>query len=284
MKWRGRRQSSRVDDRRGMSRGKKTTIGGGILGLIIMAALSYFGGDNAAMLKPVVEQALQGREHVSTSKPLSKKDVEMGQFVATVFADCEDVWTKIFAQAGSEYPYPTMVLFRDGVSSGCGEMSSAVGPFYCPADQKIYMDLSFFEELKRKFGAKGGDFAIAYVIAHEVGHHIQNVLGTNRKVRQAQQGMSKARANRLSVAMELQADFYAGVWSHYNQQYLDKGDIEEALSAAQAVGDDAIQSKMSGRVNPESFTHGTSKQRMDWFMRGYESGDINEGNTFDYIN
>lgn len=178
------------------------------------------------------------------------------------------------------YQKPGMVLFSGSVDTACGGASSASGPFYCPGDQKVYMDLVFFSELQTKFGAKGGDFAIAYVIAHEVGHHIQTLLGTSAKMREAQEGKSEAEANRLSVALELQADFYAGVWAKYNQENLDIGDIDEALSAAQAVGDDAIQSKMQGHVVPESFTHGTSEQRKSWFMKGYETGDMNQGNTF----
>ena len=207
----------------------------------------------------------------------------MGNFVRVVLARNEDTWTKIFAQHGMTYEKPKLVLFRGSVNTACGGASSASGPFYCPGDRKVYMDLAFFEELKTKFGAEGGDFAIAYVIAHEIGHHIQTLLGTSAKMRQEQQGKSEAQANKLSVALELQADFYAGVWAHDNQQYLEAGDIEEALSAANAVGDDAIQSKMQGHVVPDSFTHGTSEQRMYWFKKGYKTGDINQGNTFDEI-
>ncbi len=173
-----------------------------------------------------------------------------------------------------------MVLFSGSVRTACGGASAASGPFYCPGDQKLYMDLSFFEELRTRFGAQGGDFAIAYVIAHEVGHHVQTILGTSGKVRQLQQGKSQAAANELSVALELQADFYAGLWANYNKKYLEEGDVEEALSAANAVGDDAIQKRTSGRVVPDSFTHGTSKQRKEWFMKGFRSGDIRQGDTF----
>ena len=176
-----------------------------------------------------------------------------------------------------------MVLFRNNVETACGSATSASGPFYCPGDRKVYMDLAFFEELKTRFGAQGGDFAIAYVIAHEVGHHVQTLLGTSAKMRQLQEGKSEAEANKLSVALELQADFFAGLWTHYNEnknQMLEAGDIEEALSAANAVGDDAIQSKMQGHVVPDSFTHGTSEQRMYWFNKGFRSGDINQGDTF----
>ena len=181
------------------------------------------------------------------------------------------------------YEEPRLVLFRNSVQTACGGASSASGPFYCPADKMVYMDLAFFEELKTRFGAQGGDFAIAYVIAHEVGHHVQNLLGTSDKMRRAQQGLGDADANKLSVALELQADFYAGLWAHYGQEknnFLEPGDIEEALSAAHAVGDDAIQKKMQGQVYPDSFTHGTSAQRIAWFKRGFESGDVRQGNTF----
>jgi predicted metalloprotease len=279
MQWKGRRQSDNVEDRRGVSGAGKTIIGGGVIGIIILL-VNLFGGENAKMLTPVLEQ--MNNQHQTSGEPveLSEKDKEMGAFVSTVFADTEDVWTKIFRENNMEYELPKMVLFRDAVNTACGGASSASGPFYCPADKKVYMDLGFFEELKTKFGAKGGDFAIAYVIAHEVGHHVQNILGTNAKVREAQSGKSKTEANKLSVSMELQADFYAGLWSHYNQKYLDSDDIDEALSAAQAVGDDAIQKRMQGRVVPESFTHGTSEQRKYWFMKGFKSGDIQDGNTF----
>ena len=204
----------------------------------------------------------------------------MGDYVKTVFAYTEDTWTKVFQQNGMQYEQPKMVLFTGGVETGCGSATSASGPFYCPADHKVYMDLDFFEELKTRFGAKGGDFAIAYVIAHEVGHHVQNVLGTSDKVRQAQAGRSQAEANKLSVCLELQADFYAGVWARDNQEYLEIGDIEEALDAAHAVGDDAIQKRMQGQVIPDSFTHGTSQQRIEWFKKGYNSGDLRQGDTF----
>ena len=204
----------------------------------------------------------------------------MGEFVSTVFADTEDIWTKIFEENNMQYRKPKMVLFRGSVETACGGASSATGPFYCPGDEKVYMDLDFFEELQTRFGAKGGDFAVAYVIAHEVGHHVQTLIGTSEKVRSLQQNSSKADANKLSVALELQADFYAGVWTKYNQQNLDVDDIDEALSAAQAVGDDAIQKKTQGQVVPESFTHGTSEQRKHWFMKGFQTGDIKEGDTF----
>ncbi len=281
MKWIGRRQSDNMEDRRGLS-GGKVALGGGAIGIIILL-INLFGGQNAQQLTPILEQLQQGQQTEQTTQELSPADKEMGEFVSTVLADTEDVWKKIFEENGLIYEEPKMVLFRNNVETACGSATSASGPFYCPGDRKVYMDLAFFEELKTRFGAQGGDFAIAYVIAHEVGHHVQTLLGTSAKMRQLQEGKSEAEANKLSVALELQADFFAGLWTHYNQntnQMLEAGDIEEALSAANAVGDDAIQSKMQGHVVPDSFTHGTSEQRMYWFNRGFKSGDINKGDTF----
>jgi len=285
MKWLGRRQSDNVEDRRGMSGGGKSIVGGGIIGIIILL-INVFGGENAQMLTPVLEQMNQGQSAPTEQRDLTAKELEEQAFVKTILADNEDVWTKIFNENNLSYKKPNIVLFIGGVETKCGNATSDSGPFYCPEDQKVYMDLSFFEELKTRFGAQGGDFATAYVIAHEIGHHVQTLLGTSGKMRQMQQGRSKAEANKLSVALELQADFYAGVWTHHNQQMnniLEDGDIDEALSAAHAVGDDAIQSKMQGRIVPESFTHGTSEQRKYWFMKGYKTGDIKQGNTFDEI-
>lgn len=281
MKWLGRRQSDNVEDRRGLS-GGKVIAGGGVIGIIILL-LNVFGGETGQQIAPILEQMQGGQSQTETAVPLSKEDEEMGNFVKVILADNEDIWSKIFSENGMTYEKPKLVLFKGSVQTACGGASSASGPFYCPGDRKVYMDLAFFEELKTKFGAKGGDFAIAYVIAHEIGHHIQTLLGTSSKMRQDQQGKSEAEANKLSVALELQADFYAGVWAHYNQENLDPGDIDEALSAANAVGDDAIQSKMQGHVVPDSFTHGTSEQRMYWFKKGFKSGDIKQGNTFDEI-
>jgi len=279
MKWQGRRKSDNVEDRRGIS-GGQVAVGGGIIGIIVLL-LNVFGGENAKMLTPVLEQMQQGQQSAPTEQvELTPEQKELGDFAATVFADTEDVWHKIFKENGMTYEEPKMVLFTGQVQTACGGATSASGPFYCPGDKKVYMDLDFFEELRTRFGAKGGDFAIAYVIAHEVGHHVQTLLGTSGKVRQLQTGKSEAQANKLSVCLELQADFYAGLWSHYNQKYIEEGDIEEALSAAHAVGDDAIQSKMQGHVIPESFTHGTSAQRIKWFTRGFKTGDIKLGDTF----
>ncbi|MEO8516718.1 MAG: neutral zinc metallopeptidase [Flavobacterium sp.] len=280
MKWIGRRESDNVEDRRGMSSGGKVVAGGGILGIIIVL-LNLFGGPQVQQFIPTLEQLNQSNQTEQVQQtPLSEEDQQLGKFVSTVFADTEDIWKEVLAENNIEYRNPKMVLFTDGVETGCGSASASSGPFYCPADEKVYMDLNFFQELQTRFGAKGGDFAIAYVIAHEVGHHIQHILGTSDKVRQLQQGKSEEDANKLSVALELQADFYAGVWARHNQKYLDADDIDEALSAAQAVGDDAIQTRMQGHVTPESFTHGTSAQRKFWFMKGYNTGDIRQGDTF----
>lgn len=281
MKWQGRRKSGNLEDRRGMGNKGKLAAGGGVIAVVVVL-LQLFGGETGQQLAPIIEQVggSQTTQQVE-QRELTEKEVVMGNFMATVLADTEDVWNQIFRENNlGNYKEPTMVLFTDAVSTGCGNASSATGPFYCPADQKLYMDLAFFDELKTRFGAKGGDFAIAYVTAHEVGHHIQTILGTSSKVRQLQSQSNQTQANKLSVAQELQADFYAGVWAHHNRQYLQAGDIEEAMSAAKAVGDDAIQRRTRGSVNSDSFTHGTSQQRMEWFMKGYNSGDMKNGDTF----
>lgn len=276
MKWRGRRKSSNIEDRRGSSTGGKVAIGGGLVGLIFVLFQLFSGGDATEVLEQLQDQSGTPTE----ARELTAEEKELGDFTAIVLADTEDVWHEIFRQNGSTYREPGMVLFSDAVQTACGGASAASGPFYCPADEKVYMDLTFFEELHTRFGAAKGDFAIAYVIAHEVGHHVQGLLGTMQEVRQLQQGMTQAEANELSVALELQADFYAGLWAHHNRKYLEEGDIQEAMSAASAVGDDAIQRRTSGRVVPDAFTHGTSQQRMEWFMKGYRTGELQSGNTF----
>ena len=277
MKWQGRRKSRNLEDRRGMGTTGKVAAGGGAVAVIIVL-LQLFGGDTGKQLAPVLEQF--NNSHVSQStqqRKLTEQEMLLGDFTGTVLADTEDVWNRLFREYGlGNYKEPNMVLFTDAVTSRCGNATSASGPFYCPGDQKIYMDLRFFNELRTRFGAKGGDFAIAYVIAHEVGHHIQTILGVSSKVRQLQSQSDLKGANQLSVAMELQADFYAGLWAHHNRKYLQEGDIEEALSAANAVGDDTIQRTTRGSVNSDSFTHGTSQQRMQWFMKGYRSGDLRQ--------
>lgn len=277
MKWE-RKTSGGFEDRRGMSGGGKAVIGGGIIGIVALL-LTMFGGETGQVIGTMLNQTqgtTQSSEQVQT-RELSQEEITLGQFSEAVFVYNNETWTEIFKENGQKYQEPGMVLFDDGVNTACGSATSASGPFYCPADQKVYMDLRFFEELHSRFGAKKGDFAIAYVIAHEVGHHIQTLMGTNQQVRKAQQGQGEAAANKLSVAQELQADFYAGVWASRNQDKLEAGDIDEAISAAEAVGDDAIQSKMQGRVQPETFTHGTSSERKAWFMKGYTTGDIRQG-------
>ncbi|WP_294820419.1 neutral zinc metallopeptidase [uncultured Flavobacterium sp.] len=279
MKWGGRRSSGNLDDRRGMS-GGGMVAGGGIVGAIVLVIYMFMGGDSGAVMEQMQQMGSGSGEPVE----LTEKDKELGQMVDAILVDTEDVWHKIFEENGLAYEEPTLVLFRNSVQTQCGGATSASGPFYCPADRKVYMDLAFFDELQSRYGAKGGDFAIAYVIAHEVGHHVQTLLGTSQKVTRLQQQTGSKEANQLSVALELQADFYAGLWTHYNQEmkdFLEAGDIEEALSAANAVGDDALQ---KGNVVPDSFTHGTSAQRMYWFKKGFESGDFKQGDTFSELN
>lgn len=276
MKWLGRRESSNVDDRRSSSGGKFFV--GGTIGVIILVIKFFMDGDPTQLIQQIDQQNTQNTEVVNDSL-----DNTMAKFVAVVLADNEDVWNKIFAENGLQYEEPKLVLFRGATESGCGNASSSIGPFYCPADKKVYIDLSFMDELKTRFGAQGGDFALAYVIGHEVGHHVQNLLGTSAKTEELQAQSNQTKANKLSVALELQADFYAGVWTYHNQQMkniLEQGDIEEALSAASAVGDDAIQQKTQGTIVPDAFTHGSSTERMYWFKRGYQTGDIRKGNTF----
>lgn len=281
MKWRGRRKSGNLDDRRGTSTKGKLIAGGGVIGIIVLL-LQIFGGDTGQAIAPVLDEFNKNQQtQETTERELTEQEKELGDFMATILADTEDVWTELFRKNNiGNYRKPDLVLFTDAVRTGCGNASSAMGPFYCPADEKVYMDLVFFNELHNRFGAKKGDFAIAYVTAHEIGHHVQTLLGTSQEVRRAQQGMSRVDANKLSVALELQADFYAGLWAHHNQEYLEEGDIDEALSAANAVGDDALQRKSRGTVNPDSFTHGTSQQRKSWFLRGYKTGDMSQHDTF----
>ena len=264
-----------------MSGGKKAILGGGAIGILILL-LNMFGGETGQSIGNILEQTqgTQTQTEQTQTRELTAEEKVLGDFAEACFEYNNKTWATLFEENNVNFEKPGMVIFDDGVETACGIATSASGPFYCPGDKKIYMDLRFFEELKSRFGAQGGDFAIAYVIAHEMGHHLQTVLGTSGKVRQLQQSKSEAEANKLSVCLELQADFYAGVWAHYNKNLLEEGDIEEALSAASAVGDDAIQSKMQGHVNQESFTHGSSEQRMEWFMRGYKTGDLKQGDTF----
>lgn len=280
MKWQGRRESENIEDRRGMS-GRQIATGGGGLAIILLIVGLLMGGDPQKLLN---DFANSGSPTQTTAQKgeRSQEEENLRTYASVTLADNEQIWTKIFAENNLQYTQPTMVFFDDETQSPCGMASGQTGPFYCPADQKIYLSLYFFNELTEKLGAHG-DFAFAYVISHEVGHHIQNLLGTTAKMRQMQERTDEAGANKLSVALELQADFLAGVWAHYNQTLnnaLEDGDIEEAMSAANAVGDDKLQKQAQGYVVPDAFTHGTSEQRMYWFKKGYTSGDINQGNTF----
>ena len=278
MLWKGRRESSNVDDRRGVT-GGRLAAGGGIIGAIFIIANILLGGGDINDLQQIIPNGQQ-QEMSASEKALEDN---RASFVKVVLADTEDVWDKIFADNGQKYTKPTLVLFRGATQSACGSASSATGPFYCPADNDVYIDLSFAEELKNRFGASG-DFALAYVVAHEVGHHIQYLMGTTAKMEKMRQRLSEVEYNKLSVMLELQADFYAGVWAHHAQNLkdfkLDVGDIDEALTAANAIGDDKLQRESQGRVVPDSFTHGTSAQRMYWFKKGYETGDLKQGDTF----
>lgn len=283
MKWRGKRQSGNIEDRRGMSSKGRVALGGGAVGIVILL-FQIFGGETGRQLAPVLQQLNQQNQtqQVETRK-LTDEEKEIGQFVDVILTSTDEVWTQLFQKYDlGSYQKPTLVLFSGATQSACGGASAATGPFYCPADRKLYMDMNFFKKLRTDFGAKGGDFAIAYVIAHEVGHHVQTLLGTSQKVRRAQQGRNRTIANKYSIALELQADFYSGLWAHYCKDYLevDRSDIEEAMDAARAVGDDAIQKRMQGYVVPDSFTHGTSQQRMKWFLRGFQSGDLAQHDTF----
>ena len=278
MKYKGRRGSANVEDRRGMGGGGKTLIGGGIGGLIIVLIITFMGGNPGEILNDL------GTSDTNQNVPYeqTEEEKELAEFVSVVLADTEEVWTNLFAEEGMTYKEPKLVLYSGSVQSACGVAGSAVGPFYCPGDQKLYIDLSFYQELQNKFQAPG-DFAMAYVIAHEVGHHVQTLLGTSGQVNELRQRLSEEEFNKYSVKLELQADYYAGVWAHHAQgmDLLEEGDLEEALTAASAVGDDTIQKRAQGYVVPESFTHGTSKQRKNWFYQGFESGTIEGGNTFE---
>lgn len=277
MRWRGERQSSNIEDRRGLSAGK-VAVGGGLGTIVVLVLALLFGINPQTLLEQLPTEPSSG---IQSSRPVNPEEEELKQFVSVVLAKSEDVWTEVFRQNGRQYREPTLVLFTDQVRSACGMAGSAVGPFYCPGDEKVYIDLSFYEALRRRFNAPG-DFAQAYVIAHEVGHHVQKLLGISDQVDAMQRRVSEVEANQLSVRLELQADFFAGIFARYvkDQGVLEAGDIEEALQAASAIGDDQIQRRTTGYVVPDSFTHGTSEQRLRWFRKGYESGDIRQGDTF----
>jgi len=277
MRWEFGRRSDNVEDRRG----KKVSpgvIGGGIGGLILTLIAVFLGVDPAIIDQVIPEDDGYSGSTQTTSQPRD----EMGQFVSVVLADTEDTWNSLFRRMGKNYREPRLVLFDDAVESACGYANAAVGPFYCPPDEKVYLDLSFFRDLKNKLGAPG-DFAKAYVVAHEVGHHVQNLMGISDQVRSVQNRVSQVEANKLSVKLELQADCFAGIWAHHAQrsrQILEPGDIEEALNAAASIGDDRLQRQSRGYVVPESFTHGSSAQRVMWFKRGIQSGSVEKCNTF----
>jgi predicted metalloprotease len=280
MQWRNRQQSSNVEDMRGM--GRALPIGGGIGTLVLGLVIYFMGGDPSVVLNSGGSGTSITQQDGSRSQGAGNDEAK--QFVSAVLADTEDTWGKFFQQRGQRYREPKLVLFTDRVQSACGVAGTSSGPFYCPGDQKLYIDLAFFREMKDRLGAPG-DFAQAYVIAHEVGHHVQNQMGTLGQVHAMEERVSKKEANQLSVRTELQADFYAGVWAHYAERkgLLDPGDIDEALGAASAVGDDRLQQQSRGYVVPDSFTHGSSEQRVAWFTKGFKSGDLKQGDTFNEI-
>ena len=279
MLWKGRRQSANVEDRRGRS--PKVMVGGGIGTIVVILAIYFLGGDPTQLLNNVQLEDSQ------TTAPYqgTAEENELSQFVSVVLADTEDVWAELFRKAGAEYSYPKLVLYSGSVQSACGFSGAATGPFYCPGDYKLYIDLSFYDELQQRFKAPG-DFAMAYVIAHEVGHHVQTLLGINEKVMSFRSKLSDEEFNKYLVCLELQADYFSGVWAHYAKRMnvLEEGDLDEALNAASAVGDDRIQKNTQGYVVPESFTHGTSEQRKRWFDKGFRSGALKGGDTFNADN
>ncbi|MGL6370778.1 KPN_02809 family neutral zinc metallopeptidase [Aeromonas hydrophila] len=278
MRWQDRRESNNVEDRRQQGGGGGILIGGKgrLILLVVVMVAGYYGVDLSPLLSEPTTQSQPQRQEMSQPA----KD-PLARFTSVMLASTEDAWGEIFQQSGSRYQAPKLVLYRGATRTGCGQGQSVMGPFYCPADRTVYIDLSFYQEMRDKLGADG-DFAQGYVVAHEVGHHVQNLLGIERKMREQQQGVSRAEQNKLSVKLELQADCFAGVWGHYMQreQVLEHGDLEEALNAAQAIGDDRLQQQSQGRVIPDSFTHGSSAQRYTWFKRGFDSGKPASCNTF----
>lgn len=278
MKWQGRQGSSNVEDRRGMSTGRMA-VGGGLGTVVIVIIVLLLGGDPSQFIDTMQQSTVQSEAGSYT--PTAQEE-ELAQFISVVLKDTETVWNSIFEQSGSTYRQPKLVLFSGQVQSACGFATAASGPFYCPTDERVYIDLSFCEDLRVKFGAHG-DFAIAYVIAHEVGHHVQNLLGILDQVNRQRSRLSETEGNKLTVRLELQADFLSGMWAHYADRMLntmESGDLEEALNAAVAVGDDNLQMKHQGRIVPDTFTHGTSAQRKEWFRKGFITGNFEHGDTF----
>lgn len=281
MRWQGRRQSTNVEDRRGMS-GGKIALGGGLGTIIIVIIVLLLGGNPSSLL----DNLQTGTSTTEGDYQPTAHEEELAQFVAVVLAETENVWDSIFREGGMEYRQPKLVLFNSQVQSACGYTSAATGPFYCPSDEKVYIDLNFLEEMQQRLNAPG-DFAIAYIISHEVGHHVQKLLGILEQVQAYQGQMDQTEYNQLNVRLELQADFLAGVWAHHAQRManiIEEGDLDEAFNAASSVGDDRIQKQTQGYIVPDSFTHGTSAQRVNWFTRGWRTGDINQGDTFNSEN
>ena len=284
MKWTNDR-SDNVEDRRGKGGGRGMMIGGGLGTIVMVLVVMFLGGDPSTVLNNSAIMQGQGQ---TEQRQLTEEELKTYEFVRMVTAETEETWTEVFEEHGLEYRKPKVVMFEQVTQSGCGTAQAAMGPFYCPADETIYMDMSFFNELQSKYGAKVTEFSVAYVMAHEVGHHVQNLLGTLQKSDKMRRSgrFSEAEINKNSVAVELQADFYAGVWarrSNNRENFLDSKDIDAAISAAEAVGDDNIQKRSQGYVNQEAFTHGSSAQRKEWFMKGYNTGDIRQGNTFEAL-
>ena len=279
MRWRGRRASSNVEDRRGRSPMVTRGLPIGCGGIVLIVLFVLLGGDPQQLIGILEETGGPAASLPGDAAPTGAPADELGEFAAVVLGSTEDTWNQVFAAQGVSYREPTLVLFTGAVESACGFNSAAVGPFYCPADSRLYVDLGFFDQLERRFGAPG-DFAQAYVIAHEVGHHVQNQLGISGRVASARGRLSQTDYNALSVRLELQADCLAGVWAHHNRELLEPGDVEEGMRAAEAIGDDAIQRQTQGRVRPESWTHGSSAQRQEWLRRGLQTGDPDACDTF----
>jgi len=279
MLWKGRRQSDNVEDRRGFS-GRQVAVGGGIGAVVVTLLILLLGGNPEKVLQTL--QTQPSSQTQQETRALSAEEQEMGEFISVVLADTEDVWNAVLSQESIQYREPKLVLFSGAAESACGFAQAATGPFYCPGDEKVYIDLSFFQEMQQQLNAPG-DFAMAYVLSHEIGHHVQNLLGIMDQVEEQRARLSETQFNRFMVRLELQADFLAGVWAHHAQQtksILEQGDIEEGMNAAAAVGDDRIMRQQMGTVIPDAFTHGTSAQRVRWFKRGLETGDIRQGDTF----